>query len=554
MAGIHTNERAKELLDRKEISQASYDKIVQQNAAAEGDTDFSLFRALSVPHFAARAWEGYKGFVSDASDAISGVAKAATEVPVAEGVGAMKKAFVEGRDASRAERLPPQQNPIQNAGLQGGQTYKTGLDEANAEPPPPAQPPRSGVPYAPTSGSTGGGGGGGFGAGRFSADMQAGYKKQMQAEEEIAKNARNAAIAQQSYYDQRATDEAEMQRQAVEKEQARQDALAARQQTIEQAIEDYSSTKIEPGRLWANASTGDKIVAGIGLFLGAFGSGGNKAVEVIDRAIQTDIDAQKANLQAKGESIRMQRGVFADMVTRFGDERQAEEASRNIYYKIAESKLRSMAAKFSGPDALAKAERAIGELQTRSAESQANLHMKAEELQLQRESLRRKSTPSGLQPVDPTDQLISQIGDPKERERAYAEANKFRDAQGLKSALDKTFGVVKGKKAFYNLPNGGDQAAVNAFNTDMFPAVKRVLGEAIQKSDAELTLNSFQLARSDTPAAVEEKMKGLRSFIDKYTTTPTLDRYGLGMRPKTTETLDKKYSANPIQQVSAKKD
>lgn len=58
--------------------------------------------------------------------------------------------------------------------------------------------------------------------------------------------------------------------------------------------------KIDPRRLISNASTGGKIAAGIGLLLGGIGSGltggPNQALAVINKMVDQDIDAQKADM------------------------------------------------------------------------------------------------------------------------------------------------------------------------------------------------------------------------------------------------------------------
>jgi len=107
---------------------------------------------------------------------------------------------------------------------------------------------------------------------------------------------------------------------------------AIRQQAWDDASKKFDAavqTKIDPDRFWKNQNTGQRIATGIGLFLGAFGAigngGQNTAMKVIDDAINRDIDAQKADAS---KNIQAQTGMMSIMRDKFGDERQAEAATR----------------------------------------------------------------------------------------------------------------------------------------------------------------------------------------------------------------------------------
>lgn len=61
--------------------------------------------------------------------------------------------------------------------------------------------------------------------------------------------------------------------------------------------------KIDPQKMWHESSTGNKIIAAIGIALSGMGSGltgqKNMALEIIDKSIDRDIDAQKSELGKK---------------------------------------------------------------------------------------------------------------------------------------------------------------------------------------------------------------------------------------------------------------
>jgi hypothetical protein len=159
-------------------------------------------------------------------------------------------------------------------------------------------------------------------------------------------------------------------------EAERQAKLDAQLNLLNTKAKEISETTLDPKRLYKNMSTGDKILAGIGMFLGAFGQNGkNSAVEVIDKAVQQDIALQKSALDSKQSEYVAQRGIYADMVATFKDRRLAEDASRLAYLNNAQLKLQEIASKFSGREAQAKAMDLYGQLE--SAKQQAQLSFMA---------------------------------------------------------------------------------------------------------------------------------------------------------------------------------
>lgn len=171
-------------------------------------------------------------------------------------------------------------------------------------------------------------------------------------------------------------------------EQERQEQLVDQLEKIDATAKEYGSLEIDPSRLYKNASTGQKILASIGLVLGSFGRNGNQAASTIMKAVNQDINAQKADIAtAKGE-LTTQQGVLSQMRQLFGDERQAEQAAKLAMLENAENKIKQFQAESQskvvqaqGQDALAgielekqklkaKAEQAAREAQTRQYATQ----------------------------------------------------------------------------------------------------------------------------------------------------------------------------------------
>ena len=82
---------------------------------------------------------------------------------------------------------------------------------------------------------------------------------------------------------------------------ARRDADMAAIQRQQDALANINTT-VDPNRYFASMSTGGKIATALGLVLGGIGAGNdgvNRAVGVIDNAINRDVEAQKATHAAQ---------------------------------------------------------------------------------------------------------------------------------------------------------------------------------------------------------------------------------------------------------------
>jgi hypothetical protein len=125
------------------------------------------------------------------------------------------------------------------------------------------------------------------------------------------------------------------------------------------ASQDFTNAKLDKDRFWSNQSTGQKILGGIALALGAIGGGisgkQNMAMEVINKAIDRDIEEQKYNIQQnqdaqkmKAQNLRDQSSLGQNMLSnfraKFGDDLQAEAALRSLMIQQTQNKLAQIAA------------------------------------------------------------------------------------------------------------------------------------------------------------------------------------------------------------------
>jgi len=130
-----------------------------------------------------------------------------------------------------------------------------------------------------------------------------------------------------------------------------------------------ASAKIDPGRYWSNMSTGQKVVSAISVFLGGLGARDgrpNYALQVLNDGINKDIEAQKANAQ-NGNNL------YTQYLRQYGDERQAEQATRLQLIATTQAQIAKLAAQNGSQQALGNAKIAIGTLQQQAIPIVANM-------------------------------------------------------------------------------------------------------------------------------------------------------------------------------------
>lgn len=132
--------------------------------------------------------------------------------------------------------------------------------------------------------------------------------------------------------------------------------LDTAQQKADAAFQDYMNAKIDPDRVFGGSAAA-QITAAISMALGAFGATlgrtPNFAAQIIDKAIDRDIDAQKATIGKKASVVQhyLQEGNTL---------RQSELLAKADLQDAAAAKIASIAARYAGTDKAAQLEQASG--------------------------------------------------------------------------------------------------------------------------------------------------------------------------------------------------
>lgn len=166
------------------------------------------------------------------------------------------------------------------------------------------------------------------------------------------------------------------------KEERRALEKAKKQQEVDALTKEFNGAKIDPKHLWGDEGTGNKLLAAIGIALGAVGQGltgkENGAIAIVNSAIQRDIDIQKSMIDKMGKGVEMARGGLNDFMDVLGDDRAAESAEWVRQLEWYKTRLETIKSSNASSEAKARVEKEMAnvdmQLAQRRAELEKNVH------------------------------------------------------------------------------------------------------------------------------------------------------------------------------------
>jgi hypothetical protein len=357
--------------------------------------------------------------------------------------------------------------------------------EAPKEAVPPAKPPRAppepGQPAAPKPPA-------GTHAGATRPTAAAGPTKEEEAvnalthaKEQEARDQVKMLAAQQD----EATAQGVKQQRDIQESQAYGKSMLVKHQAV---LDDMAKMddSVDPGRFWASRSTPQKIAGIIGLALGAVGTGPdgvNRAAQMLNTAIDRDIDAQKAE-----HEIRLKRGMTRAAGYQAGYAMAHELTGDNL-----------AAADLAKSTALAKAENQMKQILATSAVAQANPNG---QLLLADMQMKRKAAEADAQLKMSEAYLAQKKAAGGSGGIAPAEAKSLHEAEAatqnamdyitrIKSGLRKTASSVPGGTAI-NQNFGADSAALKTDATGLMLELKNAAKLGVLSKSDENILDKLQ--------------------------------------------------------------
>tara|TARA_R100000808_G_scaffold5803_2_gene17524 strand:+ start:29131 stop:30837 length:1707 start_codon:yes stop_codon:yes gene_type:complete len=121
---------------------------------------------------------------------------------------------------------------------------------------------------------------------------------------------------------------------------------------IDDAVSEVREMRINPNRIFHNTSS--RVVAAIAAGLGEFGrqlqgGGTNTALQIINSAIDRDIDAQKQAIRTAEVGVRMQENSYKRLLDLHGDDEKAEMLARHQALEFAKMKVGEITDRYKVP-------------------------------------------------------------------------------------------------------------------------------------------------------------------------------------------------------------
>jgi hypothetical protein len=162
--------------------------------------------------------------------------------------------------------------------------------------------------------------------------------------------------------------------------------LAGAEKRYADAVETISKMKLDPGRYMSSASVGEKIRLGLAAFVGAIGSAltgqENKALAIIHKKINDDLQLQKDEIMNAKEGANLRNNIVAQLRQKGLSLEQSMTAAKQIMLEGAKRQLDVLAAEYGGPEAKANAELAKKKLDEELADLHVNRTIAAQKAAL----------------------------------------------------------------------------------------------------------------------------------------------------------------------------
>lgn len=299
---------------------------------------------------------------------------------------------------------------------------------------------------------------------------------------------------------------------------------------LENELETFKTTTIDPNRYFKNRSTFDSIMSAIGIAFGGgvqgLRGGSNPALEMLNREIDRDIAAQKAELEKRSSVVSYRRGLVADMRDTFKDRDLADQAARASYYQLAQTKLNQIAAQYKAPQLQAQAKQLYGQLEAQKLDALGKFRERTAAL---------LQTQMGVPNADEMTRRIYTL--PKEQQaKAFEEKAAYDNYVASTSEIDRAFEEAsKIGTVSANIPFSEKKAAFESNSVKINSAIRSMFrGQgAFTDQDEKSLIMPLLPSSTDTVAQLQQKQAKLKELISSRLPkeTPILSGFGLVPRP-----------------------
>lgn len=279
-------------------------------------------------------------------------------------------------------------------------------------------------------------------------------------------------------------------------------------------INEVKDKKIDPNRFWNSMDTGQKVLAGISLFLGGFAAGmkgtTNSALEFLNKEIDRDIDAQ-----IKDRSDKM--NLYKINLQLLGDEKAAAMASKMQQLNLSALRVAQKSAMATDQMTKMRGEQMSNALVQQAAQIKSSIAMK--------EYLKQEASKAGLINYPP-EQIVGSLIPERLRDKAYKEVKTAQDNAHLARQALKTFDELTSQYSGM----GRVGAAVYT------PAQAKILEDIIAQTVGEKTgtvryeamkkaIDAYVPTFYDTDERKRAKRENFSIYLSSLSSSPVFDNY-----------------------------
>jgi hypothetical protein len=185
------------------------------------------------------------------------------------------------------------------------------------------------------------------------------------------------AAAQAKAYDDLIQSEQKIQAAQAEEQKAQQQKLATLESDLVGASNAQKNFNFSKPDIWKNKSTGQKILFGIGAFLGSITpQGAANVAKIIDTEIDRDVAAQKLEYEKLGSEKTDKFNIYKTFYDKYKDSQVAAAAAKAQRLELVGFQLKKLEATTQSKVALGKIKESLGQVEMAKAKEVALIQEK----------------------------------------------------------------------------------------------------------------------------------------------------------------------------------
>lgn len=317
--------------------------------------------------------------------------------------------------------------------------------------------------------------------------------------------------------------------------------LSDYQKTYNDLWQKTMNQEIDPQKYWSSKDSHAKMRAGIGILLsGLSGATNNMAMDVINKNIDRDIEAQKSNLGKK-------QSLLAHNLAQQGNLLQATNLTRMQMQAMSEGQLKLTAAKMGNPLISARANLASSSLMQNSYPTMVSAANNDVQMQIRKEVMQRLSNkdPSGQHDVDMFDLSRAGLVDKATAEKESAAISKRQQAEAY---VTDQVGKLDQEQSFMNLANPASYSRRDQYRAGIIQAIQTASpSKRLNPEMLAVEAEPFLTKTLDNEKTRQEGLNGLLGLIRSHADpTPQASHYKINGAISGGNTIPKGYKLGPV--------